>query len=115
MKNVFKNLFLLALCSAGLAFSKVPQQALSFYSIVPFPTGEYGYSFSVVSDSSIWYTTNRGVYHYNGSKADKVLDVSLFTKTQIEVFLIQGLADNDVWVLGHDAKTWEKTLYHFDG
>jgi hypothetical protein len=118
MRTSLYNIFsavLIFLTTPAVSMVLDEQPPLTFYALIPFPNGESGFSFSVVSDTSVWYTTNRGVYHYNGDSATKVLDVSLFTKTQVEVFLIQALTDDDVWVLGHDAKTWEKTLYHFNG
>ena len=88
---------------------------ITLRTIAPFAPGEFGYSLSVVSDSSVWYSTNKCVFHLHGSKSEKELDDTLFTKSQLEVLLVDALADDDVWALGHDTKNWEKTLFHFNG
>jgi len=97
------------------ACSQSRDTATSFYTLVPFDADEHSFFLSVVSDSSMWYTTNKGVFHYDGTRAIKVLDGSLFAGAVVEVLLIDALADDDIWVLGHDSKTWTKTVYHFDG
>ncbi len=95
--------------------STTSDSSVSFYAVAPFANAEFGFSLSAVSDTSIWYTTNKGLFRYNGNVVNKILDISLFTRGLIEIFQVQALADNDVWVMGHDAQTWEKTMYHFDG
>lgn len=88
---------------------------IGFYTVVPVTAPEYCFDLAAVSDTSLWYTTNRGLYRFNGSRSDRLLDASLFAGGLIEVFLVEALADDDVWVLGHDARNWLKTMYHFDG
>ncbi len=109
---------LFGLSSLGMppsARSQGKGDPVSFYNFAPVAPPEYGFDLSAVSDTSIWYTTNQGLYRSNGVTAEKLLDASLFARGLIEVFLVEALSDDDVWVLGHDAQSWLKTMYHYDG
>jgi len=88
---------------------------VSFYNYVALTPPEHAFHLSAVSDTSLWYTTNEGLFRTNGVTVEKKLAASLFARGLIEAFLVEALSDNDVWVLGHDAQTWQKTMYHFDG
>ncbi len=106
---------LAALCFC-LAFSAAfSRTSPTFYQLIPFEPGEYGYTLSVVSNSSIWFSTNRGVYHYDGKQARKMLDASAFTQTIVEMLSVDALSDSEVWALGHEVKNWKKTMYRFNG
>ncbi len=106
---------LAVLCFCLIFSAAFSQPSPTFYQLIPFEPGEYGYTLSVVSDSSIWFSTNRGVYHYDGKQARKMLDASAFTRTIIEMLSVDALSDEEVWALGHDVKNWKKTMYRFDG
>jgi hypothetical protein len=88
---------------------------VTFYTRVPLDGREWAYSMSIVSDSSIWYSTTNGVFHFNGRETVKHLDASRFTQSGIEVLILDAPAEDNVWVLGHDMKSWHKTVMHYDG
>ena len=114
-------LFLTVALAAGRAdvlaagSADAARQKASFYTLIPIDAPEYAFALSMVSDTSVWYTTSRGLYRSNGSQSEKLLDASRFAGSLIEVFLAEALSDRDVWVLGHDASNWRKSMYHYDG
>lgn len=106
---------LAALCFCLIFSAAFSRPSPTFYQLIPFEPGEYGYTLSAVSDSSIWFSTNRGVYHYDGKQARKMLDASAFTRTIVEMLSVDALSDSEVWALGHEVKNWKKTMYRFNG
>ena len=89
--------------------------ATTFYCVTPIEAPAFVYDMSIVSPTSIWYTTKEGVFHFDGVGSKNMLARSAFAEHELEVLGVEALSDSEAWVLGHNVRNWNKSVYRFDG
>ncbi len=94
---------------------KAENGSVTFVNITALQNREYPFSLAVLADTAIWYATNRGLYFFDGERAQLEVPAEKFTRSFVEMMSVSAVANDDVWVLGHDPKTWTKTCFRFNG
>ncbi|NOG47170.1 MAG: protein kinase [Calditrichaeota bacterium] len=82
---------------------------------IPFENSEFAFSISPLSEKSIWYGTNLGVFHFDGDSTKKHLDKSVFAKKNLEMLNVVALNDSNVWAVAIEPENWEKRMFFYNG
>ncbi len=108
-------LLLVILLHFSPTFAFQVNDSLYFSTLIPFKSGEFAFSICPLSEKSVWYGTNKGVFHFNGDTIKKHLDKSVFAQKELEMLNVVALSDSAVWALAIEPANWEKRMFFFDG